>query len=101
MASYEIQGRRSSTGVRLRTATSHGAARAAAAEMAADGFIAWIFETTPGPRGRKYRLLDTVTPPAPQPGDHRAAPVGADVPSLRADRHHPPSGLDRRRSPHP
>lgn len=61
---YEIQGRRSSNGVRLVTEPNRTAALAIAAGMAADGFTAWVFETTRSPGGKRYSLITTV-PPAP------------------------------------
>lgn len=60
--SYEIQGRRSSNGVRLATEPDRTAALAVAAEMAADGFTAWVFETTNSPNRKRYSLITTVPP---------------------------------------
>ena len=65
LVSYEVQGRRSHSGVRLATEVSRGAALATAAAMAAEGFTAWVFETRPDAAGKKYRLLDTVQPCTP------------------------------------
>ena len=59
---YEIQGRRSSNGVRLATEPNRTAALAIAAAMAADGFTAWVFETTNSPGHKRHRLITTVRP---------------------------------------
>jgi hypothetical protein len=58
----EIQGRRANNGVQPASEQNNIVTLTVAAEMAAEGFTARVFETKKSVGRKQYKLIDTVSP---------------------------------------